>query len=92
MEYPYFEDDGLFKVNEFFKALTEAVKTFCSDADFPRFTVYRLEHVIKEEKSGSFEICVSLRLRQRGRTVKKREVTLSVSDGMIIHLGTEELI
>ncbi len=77
IEYPHFdnEDKHSSEINNYFEKLLSLIKEYCKGGNLPEFTKYYVSYNINEE-NGKTLIKVFLSLRQRGRFIRKKQLSV----------------
>lgn len=93
IEYPAFDKntkDGA-EINDYFEKLLSLIKEYCKGGNLPEFTKYYVSYNINEE-NGKTLIKVFLSLRQRGRFIRKKQLSVLWNGAYIEKQSITDLI
>ena len=84
IEYPNIEGEETLRMNQYYKALANAVKEYCKSEVFPENVRYYMTYTIIINED-TVKISVTLALRRRGRFIRRRRLETEWKDGFIIN-------
>lgn len=93
IEYPVFDasSEGGAAINDYFEKLLSLIKEYCKGGNLPEFTKYYVSYNINEE-NGKTLIKIILSLRQRGRFIRKKQLSVLWNGAYIEKQSITDLI
>ena len=85
------EEDAVRRINDFYSELKRSVMAYTQSEVFPKGAKYYVRTTV-EPSDGGFEISTTLRLREMGKTTRKRELFHHWQDGVIVKTNQVEKI
>ena len=85
------EEDATRRMNDFYSELKRSVTAYTQSDVFPKGGKYYVRASV-EPSDGGFEICTILRLREMGKTTRKREMFHLWQDGVIVKTNQTQKI
>ncbi len=85
------EEENTRRMNDFYTELKKAVTLYTENPDFPKNGKYFLRSTVTCEEDR-FKINTVMRLRERGATVRKKEMLHVWEDGVIIETDRRESV